>query len=483
MLTWTEPPLFVWGLFAVTACGALLWIRIDERQDHIILTIAATVDVALLGPRALVLVWGGVAVAAPAMLVWCMVPRNRERLGGPGALRSVGWSVLSAFSITVGFVVGNFVYSTLLGRSYPIPLATTSDVLVGGLAVTVAWVGTMTVRVVSLRSMVGPVILNSLDPLDSVLLPYLMPLMGGFPLIVASVALYRPDDPWSSLLILWWCFPIYLATWVDLHRRRIAQDLRRDASARQRLAAIGEVSARIVHQSRHQVGLMGWSIHRLRPLIGRSDPEAVALARAELDALAESKDRLSDMLASELLHEDVTGGNGRFGTGDAESAPDDEASATPAGRWGRGGGNGSGGPRLGAVLTRVEEQLRPEAEGAGIALERALDPALAERPVPVGLQDVLFNLVDNAIDAAVAHVVVEGAAAPEGGVVLRVVDDGAGLVTEIERAFEPFFTTKSDGTGMGLAIADALVGDLGGELRYERGDGRTVFVVTLPAAG
>jgi two-component system sensor histidine kinase FlrB len=54
--------------------------------------------------------------------------------------------------------------------------------------------------------------------------------------------------------------------------------------------------------------------------------------------------------------------------------------------------------------------------------------------------------------------------------------------TDAARAFEPFFTTKADGTGMGLAIADAVVGDLGGELRYERVNGHTRFVVTLPRA-
>ena len=51
---------------------------------------------------------------------------------------------------------------------------------------------------------------------------------------------------------------------------------------RERLAAIGEASARIVHQSRHLVAVMGWSIHRL---LGRSD--TTPDARRELEEMRE----------------------------------------------------------------------------------------------------------------------------------------------------------------------------------------------------
>jgi signal transduction histidine kinase len=96
----------------------------------------------------------------------------------------------------------------------------------------------------------------------------------------------------------------------------------------------------------------------------------------------------------------------------------------------------------------------------------------------------VFNLVDNAIDAAASTVVVELAAPANDIEVLRVCDDGPGLPEHgAARVFEPFFTTKGDGTGMGLAIADALVGDLGGDLRYDRVGDITTFAVTLPAAG
>jgi len=62
------------------------------------------------------------------------------------------------------------------------------------------------------------------------------------------------------------------------------------------------------------------------------------------------------------------------------------------------------------------------------------------------------------------------AATRDGGLVLSVVDDGPGMQREVlARATEPFVTTKPDGTGMGLAIARAAVGEEGGALRLANG--------------
>ncbi|MEZ5134581.1 MAG: hypothetical protein R2699_05865 [Acidimicrobiales bacterium] len=203
-------------------------------------------------------------------------------------------------------------------------------------------------------------------------------------LVVAAVALYAPAEPWPSLFILWWCVPLFAATAFDLHRRRLAQELRRDLLAKQRLAAIGEVSARIVHQSRHQVGIMGWSIHHLRPLVGRSDPEAVAVANAELDALAEAKDRLGAMLASELLAERAT--------------TPDEALEPPTSQV-----------ALADLVADVVAELGPGMTSAGVELRLDLGATDGSAAVPPALRDVAFNLVDNAIDAAASEVVVRRA--------------------------------------------------------------------------
>jgi two-component system cell cycle sensor histidine kinase/response regulator CckA len=68
--------------------------------------------------------------------------------------------------------------------------------------------------------------------------------------------------------------------------------------------------------------------------------------------------------------------------------------------------------------------------------------------------------------------------------VLSVSDTGTGMDAESrDRIFEPFFKTKGDGkgSGMGLAIADGIVKQLGGfiHVRTELGQG-TLFRVYLP---
>jgi C4-dicarboxylate-specific signal transduction histidine kinase len=316
----------------------------------------------------------------------------------------------------------------------------------------------MAVRVLSLRMMTGRLMPQALDPFNSILIPYVLPVVGGVPLVVSSIATYDPTDPWLSLILLSWCFPLFGLSWYELHRRSLALELRRELLARQRLAAIGEVSARIVHQSRHQVGLMGWSIHRLRGLVGAQGPEHVSAAHEELDALDAAKDHLSAMLASELLHEPES---------DGDEGPTPVRVTTYA-----------------DAIDDVLRQLREEAARSGLALHAHVDADLGTRWSASAVRDVIFNLVDNAIDAASAEVEVHLRRVGEdwrADTEIRVIDDGPGLPErDHERLFEPFFTTKADGTGMGLAIADALVGELGGSLRYERNESRTAFVVTLP---
>ncbi|MEZ5143299.1 MAG: ATP-binding protein [Acidimicrobiales bacterium] len=212
---------------------------------------------------------------------------------------------------------------------------------------------------------------------------------------------------------------------------------------------------------------MGWSIHRLRGLLGTGHGRPVDLDAVgrELDELTAAKDRLSRMLASDVLHEGDGEGRGEGGRGIAATETDRRAS-------------------LAEVVAEVCDQLATEAEREGVRLSMQVDdPAAAAGPASPALVDVVFNLVDNAIDAATSQVVVALGAADGAAeaTTVRVLDDGAGLSpADAVHAFEPFFTTKPDGTGMGLAIADALVGELGGDLRHDRVDDRTVFTVSVP---
>lgn len=262
-MTWPEPPFFVWGLFALLLAGALLPLDVGQRhREHVVLTITATAGMAILGPRGLVLVWGAVAAA----LVVSAGGRRATVDGAVGMLTT-------ALAVTVGFSLAYATQVLALGRQFPIELTGSGDTALAWLVLTVAWLGTMSVRTAAHglagRSAGG----HGLDPFDSPLVPYLLPLVAGAPLVAASLGVYRADDPWPALAVLVWCLPLYAVCRFDLHRRDLAQRLRREAEARQRLVAIGRATATVVHQSRHHAGAMGWSIHRLRRLLQDVSPE------------------------------------------------------------------------------------------------------------------------------------------------------------------------------------------------------------------
>lgn len=109
---------------------------------------------------------------------------------------------------------------------------------------------------------------------------------------------------------------------------------------------------------------------------------------------------------------------------------------------------------------------------------------------PIQLQQVVLNLVRNAIDAMVdvpedrREVVLMTRGGADGEVEVTVADHGTGLAPEAtEHLFNPFFTTKASGTGLGLAISRSIVRAHGGRLWHTPNDGCGVrFHFTLPVS-
>ena len=101
------------------------------------------------------------------------------------------------------------------------------------------------------------------------------------------------------------------------------------------------------------------------------------------------------------------------------------------------------------------------------------------------LMQVVFNLVQNAIDAAseIKGGEVWFSMKSSGPVLMLTVEDnGPGLSLDVKnRLFEPFVTTKAKGTGLGLAIVDRLLEAMGGEIGFSDRKGSGVIVrITLP---
>ena len=102
------------------------------------------------------------------------------------------------------------------------------------------------------------------------------------------------------------------------------------------------------------------------------------------------------------------------------------------------------------------------------------------------LQQVFFNLINNAIDA-MDHdggTLTLSSRQSENYIVIAVSDTGKGIPeANLDRIFDPFFTTKpvGRGTGLGLSICYGIIEKMGGKLEVESTVGAgTVFLVSIP---
>jgi two-component system phosphate regulon sensor histidine kinase PhoR len=125
-----------------------------------------------------------------------------------------------------------------------------------------------------------------------------------------------------------------------------------------------------------------------------------------------------------------------------------------------------------------------------LRLARAVPEGLAARADPRALEQVLVNLVDNAVKyTPQGGTVTLGATRQEAQIVLTVADTGPGIDRHhLPRLFERFYradpgrSREQGGTGLGLAIVKHLTQAQGGEVDVESGSGGTRFWVRLPAA-
>lgn len=107
---------------------------------------------------------------------------------------------------------------------------------------------------------------------------------------------------------------------------------------------------------------------------------------------------------------------------------------------------------------------------------------------PLRCRQVIRNLLTNALRYGGDRVRVE-VVASEGRAQVMVADDGHGLdMEEARRVFEPYYRARQTPTqpgsvGLGLAVSRQLARLMGGDVRYERREGWTRFVLELPGAG
>jgi PAS domain S-box-containing protein len=143
------------------------------------------------------------------------------------------------------------------------------------------------------------------------------------------------------------------------------------------------------------------------------------------------------------------------------------------------------------LVSEVVLLAEVDARKHGIAVFTHLAEDLPEvRVDPVQLQQVILNLIRNALEAMEetprerARVDVHTTQVENGQVSVRVVDCGPGLSEDaLRRVFDPFFTTKATGMGMGLSISHSIIATHGGQLSVSNNDSGigATFTITLNA--
>jgi signal transduction histidine kinase len=232
--------------------------------------------------------------------------------------------------------------------------------------------------------------------------------------------------------------------------------LQRSLAERERLAQMGEMTARISHNLRNPLS----SIKTLLQL-QRENPELPASARSEIEMVLSEVERLTATLNQILEHARLVTEKGTVVQGTVDVA---------------------------AHANRAVALRQPIAERQGISLTfRSAAESCMVQGREAALDAVLSNLIGNALEAVSAggHIFVS-VERRDTETTLLVEDDGPGVPPDLRNdIFRAFFTTKARGTGLGLSIVESRVREMGGTITCDspaRNGHGTRFVVSLRSA-
>lgn len=237
-----------------------------------------------------------------------------------------------------------------------------------------------------------------------------------------------------------------------------AREAHRELAHVSRVSAMGDLSASLAHQINQPLAGILTNAQAARRLLSVPTPSVAEIDEAIRDIVDDSR-RAGDII--KRMREMMSRGSEAPGLIDVNDILREV----------------EGFIRSDAVIRRIVMRFEPFDGPASVLGNR------------VELQQVLLNLVMNAMDAVEAsdspsrEVTVRTDCA-SGLVVIRCLDDGVGLVPGTEpHIFEPFFTTKPKGMGVGLPLARSIVERHGGRISAEPSTGGgTTFTVSLPAA-
>ncbi len=215
----------------------------------------------------------------------------------------------------------------------------------------------------------------------------------------------------------------------------------------EKLAALGELSAGIVHEVRNPLGSIKGAVEILEDELASDSPrrEFADLAKREIERL--------DKLVGEFL---------RFARPATLSVKAND---------------------LNKIVESVASLIEKQAASQSVVVERELQKKLSKVSVDgEQIKQVLFNLALNSLQAmSKGGRLTFRTTENENFCIVEVRDIGEGIDEKIlPKIFDPFFTTKEKGVGLGLSIAHKISVQHGGDLTVLRKQDNTVFLLQLP---
>ena len=230
-----------------------------------------------------------------------------------------------------------------------------------------------------------------------------------------------------------------------------AAELREVLRQANRLATLGQVTAGVAHETAQPVAAIRTYAQTSKMLLERGD---LATVDDNLGAIARLADRIGSV-TTELR-------------GFARRKPGDLRPVSLA-------------EVIDGAMLILRHQLRT------VTLDRAaIDPALRVMGGRVRLEQVVVNLLQNAVEALATtpdpRIALTIMAEPA-SVRLLVTDNGPGIAPAVAaRLFTPFVTSRPDGLGLGLVIAHDIAEQMGGGLRLVPSPRGASFELRLPRA-
>jgi C4-dicarboxylate-specific signal transduction histidine kinase len=143
--------------------------------------------------------------------------------------------------------------------------------------------------------------------------------------------------------------------------------------------------------------------------------------------------------------------------------------------------------QLGGLISKVLDIVKPELKSKNIQLQLRIADGLAIKVNPAEVEQVILNLLNNAIQALAnsgtlqRRIALEAIRAGE-SVHLSISDNGPGVLAEFKpQLFELLSTTKKTGMGLGLWLCKHIITRCGGSIRYEEAiGGGAKFTIEFP---